>query len=120
MFDCQHGTSRSIDPHLFSTIDCYERNTNFIGYDLNAQPDEYNYALGSGNRNSKFECQQLCQSTEGCAFFTYDPIYNIGGCFLKTSDRGRSQLQGTVSGPKFCGQYYDIILDTSTVFIKLF
>ena len=82
-------------------LDCHEQNTNFDGYDINAQPDAENYALGSGKRNSIYKCQQLCQSTEGCEFFTYDP--NRNACFLKTSDRGRSQLQGIVSGPKFCG-----------------
>ena len=83
------------------SLDCYEQNTNLNGYDINVQPDDVNYALGSGKRNSNFECQQLCRSTEDCEFFTYNPNKNF--CFLKTSDRGRSQLHGIVSGPKFCG-----------------
>ena len=91
------------------SLGCYEQNTNFGGYDINVQPDAENFALGSGKRNSNFECQQLCQSTEGCEFYTYDPHRNA--CFLKSSDRGRSQLQGIVSGPKFCGKYHDIILE---------
>ena len=91
------------------SLDCYEQNTNLNGYDINVQPDDENYALGSGKRNSNFECQQLCQSTEDCEFFTYNPNRNF--CFLKTSDRGRSELEGIVSGPKFCGKCHDIILE---------
>ena len=98
------------------SIGCYEQNTNLNGYDINVQPDDENYALGSGKRNSNFECQQLCQSMEDCEFFTYDPIRN--GCFLKTSDRGRSQLEGIVSGPKFCGKCHDIILEKRPYFNK--
>ena len=99
-------------------LDCYEQNTNLNGYDINVQPDDENYALGSGKRNSNFECQQLCQSTEDCEFFTYNPNRNF--CFLKTSDRGRSQLQGIVSGPKFCCKYHDIILENNHVLVRIF
>ena len=93
--------------YLYYTEDigCFEWDTNFNGYDINANEDDENYCAGSGKRNSKYKCQQLCQATAGCAFFTYNPQNQF--CHLKTSDNGRLdyrlESKGIVSGPKFCG-----------------
>ena len=88
-------------PFSAESVGCFEWNTNFDRNDINAFEDDENYFAGSGKRNSKYECQQLCQATTGCAFFTYNPQMQF--CHLKTSDNGRIYLKGVVSGPKFCG-----------------
>ena len=83
---------------------CFEWHTNFNGYDINGNAADENFSEGSGKRNSKYECQQLCQATPGCAFFTYNPVAQF--CYLKTSDVGRSEFRGIVSGPKFSVQIF--------------
>ena len=83
--------------------ECYEWNIDFYANDLNERPSDENYARGAGSRNSLTGCQQLCESTKLCQFFTYHPKSN--GCFLKTSDSGRTAYTGShgrISGPKEC------------------
>ena len=88
------------ESNRYANKDCYERDIDFYGFDLNNQPDDKNYAWEDGKRNSPLECQKLCQSTKECKAFTYYP--RNGHCWLKTSDSDRREFGGMISGPKHC------------------
>ena len=77
---------------------CYD--TDFDGYDINAESSHTVYAAGPGKRISAKECHGLCQTTTVCAFFSWKS--NTGECWLKTTDKGRGIEIGTTSGPKNC------------------
>ena len=82
-----------------------EQDIEYDGHYLNGQQNDKDYGRVGGRKDSVDECQQLCQATAGCAFFTYNPQNQF--CHLKTSDNGRLdyrlESKGIVSGPKFCG-----------------
>ena len=94
--------------HFFLTVsfyfslteECFELDIGYPGNDLNSQPGNVNYALGEGRRDSAKECQQLCQQTQGCLFFTYR--HASKECWLKSEDSGRSTQNGAISGKNYC------------------
>lgn len=49
---------------------------------------------------SPADCGIACSRTEGCAFWTYEPP--IRKCFLRSSDAGREEDIGFVSGSRAC------------------
>ena len=85
--------------------DCVEHETDFAGNDINAHRNDTDYARGAGRRNSIGQCRDLCQSRDGCNYFTYNKRFRH--CYLKTSDSGRrsfTRYSGVSSGTKFCGK----------------
>ena len=81
-------------------LGCYKGNIDLHGSDLNALQEDVNYARGSGRRSSAEKCQELCEATELCLFFTYDSSDN--DCYLKSANLGEKSYQGAISGPKRC------------------
>ena len=69
---------------------------------MNKRPTDENYAKGPGRRDSVFECQRLCQTTQGCMAFTYQMSEKY--CYLKMSESGKRIRRGLglVSGRKYC------------------
>jgi hypothetical protein len=80
--------------------DCFERDTDYYGNDINLNSDHENYGRGAGKRESVKDCQTLCQETKGCLVFTYKT--GNKECWLKSTDNGRSNSAGDISGKKFC------------------
>ena len=87
-------------------IDCAEHDKDFYGNDLNSDENDEDYALGAGKRDSVGQCQALCQSRDGCEFFTYKTSNKE--CWLKTSNSGSGYQSGAISGPKSCGNFWYI------------
>ena len=80
--------------------DCFERDFDYYGNDINAESGHKNYARGAGKCESAQECQRLCQETEECLVFTYKT--GNKECWLKSTDSGRSYRVGDISGKNFC------------------
>eukprot|EP00661_Eupelagonemidae_sp_cell13_P014983 gene14983-biopygen6630 len=88
-------------PHLVLP----RRGFDFIGNDIPSQQPPYNQPrLGnSGSQTTAAECQSLCTAEPLCAFFTFNSNSNVDfGCWLKTSDAGRTASAGATSGPRSC------------------
>eukprot|EP01045_Picozoa_sp_COSAG04_P008730 COSAG04_NODE_491_length_13463_cov_5.877432_1_plen_336_part_10 len=61
-----------------------------VGYNYNNHPHE----IAEKKGKDPAACCELCSQTAGCKFFTY----LNGGCYLKSSDAGRTPLHGAISG----------------------
>jgi hypothetical protein len=76
---------------------CHEYDTDFEYNDIGSEP------IVLPNKTAD-DCQDLCQKTSECNFYTFDP--DAKSCRLKTSDNGRingcSYCDNRISGPKFC------------------
>ena len=79
----------------FLDDECFEKNIDFYGNDIK-------FVSGS----NPLTCQQECQQTDKCEFWTYDT--SSGGiglnCWLKTKGDYRIQNSERASGPKYCGK----------------
>jgi len=49
-------------------------------------------------------CQQQCQATHGCEFWTWDSNYHTA-CWMKTAKGAVQSNPGMTSGPKYCGDH---------------
>ena len=72
---------------------CFLRNIYYPGMSINSGHTDL--------QDTAEECQLLCQQTNGCNVFTWDSERKW--CWLKTGIAGSVELEGAISGPKFCG-----------------
>ena len=83
---------------------CFENNVDINGFDINVLTDEKGYGEAERKAGSVWACQEMCQKTDDCEFFTY--IIEQKECRLKTIDAFRKwsfvRKSGHVSGKKFC------------------
>ena len=78
---------------------CFEDDTDIEGDVLNDKPDGKDYGMGSGMRNTPVDCQNLCQKTNDCKFFSWTKP-NI--CWLKKTKASSKIELNTISGEKCC------------------
>ena len=74
---------------------CFVYGINYYGDDINKTPLQ---------TNSADQCQQKCQETSKCKYWTWDPNYK-NSCWLKTGKgnvRSNKRYKHVVSGPKHC------------------
>merc|ERR1719477_418757 len=72
---------------------CFEQGVDYLGNDL--QEGHYD------STSSAAECQKVCQRTNGCEAWTWDPTYH-NACWKKSA-KGQTQANSKVtSGPKYC------------------
>merc|ERR1712121_39795 len=72
---------------------CFEQGIDYLGNDL--QEGHYD------STSSAAECQKVCQRTNGCEAWTWDPTYH-NACWKKSA-KGQTQANSKVtSGPKYC------------------
>merc|ERR1719233_2046358 len=72
---------------------CFEEGVDYLGNDL--QEGHYD------STSSASECQKVCQRTNGCEAWTWDPTYHTA-CWKKSA-KGQTQANSKVtSGPKYC------------------
>ena len=83
---------------LIDECPCCEPNTDYMGNDINADPDDKDYGA---RVESAVACQGLCQARRTCHFFTYNQ--GSGTCWLKKTDSGRTYSANGISGKRFCG-----------------
>ena len=84
-------------------IVCTISDTDFFGNDINSDQNDKDYAVGAGKRESASKCQALCQTRDGCNFFTYKTASKE--CWLKSSNSSSNFQSGAISGPKYCGNF---------------
>ena len=87
----------SIFPHavsflLFIKKDCFEPNQKYEPLDMPGQR--------RSTETSPLACQERCQNTEGCSFFSFWD--NDGGCHLHVDSAQKLNSSGTISGPVIC------------------
>jgi len=76
--------------------DCFDHDVDYFGFDLN----EGHYVSTA----SAAGCQQECQGTHGCEFWTWDRNYH-NACWMKTAKGNVQSSPGLISGPKYCGDH---------------
>ena len=78
---------------LQETEDCFDYGVDYVGCDL----DDGHYV----STESASACQQSCQQTTDCLFWTWDPNYH-SACWKKWG-KGETRIdESLTSGPKFC------------------
>ena len=73
-----------------------------VEYNIDYYGNEIRNYSGVGTSKA---CADLCASTDGGLFWTWNPASRK--CFVKSSDSGRHQYSGAVSGNKQCGTSSD-------------
>ena len=85
------------EKHITQLSGCIEEDKDLSGNDLPGNPRE--------NVDLK-DCHTLCLNNNQCHFWTYgfDHTEHYRRCWLKSSDSGRTEFKGLISGPKICGE----------------
>ena len=72
---------------------CFDHDIDYFGNDLN--PGQFI------STETAFDCQESCQKTSGCYFWTWSPKFNKA-CWIKSGKEQVRSNPDVISGPSHC------------------